>query len=358
LSLRASRAEPVYIAGFGASTPVGRDAWSSAAAVRAGISGCCEHPYMIDTAGEPMRVAFAPWIDIDVDAQHRFETLAIPAIEQALQPLEAATAPDLPVALALALPSVRRGLPADLEPTLRCAIVSQFRRRFSAVASFDTGHAAGLTAIQAALSRMSAGAFDACVVAGAESYLSPESLEWLERNEQLHGAGRLRNAWGFIPGEAAGAVLLAAERAVDRLGLEPLARLAGVGNGFEENRIKTDTVCTGKGLTSAFRGALETLPEGATVTDIFCDMNGEPYRADEFGFACLRTRPAFRSPSEFAAPATSWGDVSAAFGPLAIMLAAIAGQKQYAKGQHALIWASSEGGERAAVLLELPQSHR
>lgn len=84
--------------------------------------------------------------------------------------------------------------------------------------------------------------------------------------------------------------------------LPPLARLAGVGNGFEENRIKTDTVCTGKGLTSAFRGALETLPDGATVTDIFCDMNGEPYRADEFGFACLRTRPAFRSPSELRRP--------------------------------------------------------
>ena len=57
-------AERVVIVALGACTPVGRDAWSSAAAVRAGISGFVQHPYMIDTAGEPMRAAIAPWIDI------------------------------------------------------------------------------------------------------------------------------------------------------------------------------------------------------------------------------------------------------------------------------------------------------
>ena len=49
--------EPSYIVSLGASTPVGRDAWSSAAAVRAGVSAFAEHPYMDDTAGEPMIVA-------------------------------------------------------------------------------------------------------------------------------------------------------------------------------------------------------------------------------------------------------------------------------------------------------------
>ena len=52
--------EPIHVVSLGASTPVGRCAWSSAAAVRAGISGFGQHPYMIDTAGEPMRVARAP----------------------------------------------------------------------------------------------------------------------------------------------------------------------------------------------------------------------------------------------------------------------------------------------------------
>src|SRR5579864_3575658 len=79
-------AEGVYVAALGASTPVGRDAWSSAAAVRAGIAGFVEHPYMIDTAGEPMRIAMAPWLDVDCSGADRFEELLRPAISQALAP--------------------------------------------------------------------------------------------------------------------------------------------------------------------------------------------------------------------------------------------------------------------------------
>jgi 3-oxoacyl-[acyl-carrier-protein] synthase-1 len=356
MSLRDGRGELVYVAGLGASTAVGRDAWSSAAAVRAGISGFADHPHMIDTAGEPMRVALAPWLDIRTEGLSRFEALLFPAIEQALLPIEAVGDPTIRMALALGLPSTRPGLPADLEWGLRGRIASQFTHRFSAHASFEIGHAAGFVAMDAALAKMTAGAFDACVVAGVESYLAPESLEWLEGNDQVHGAGPLRNPWGFIPGEGAGAALLVVESAVERLGVEPLARVLSVGIGFEENRIKTRTVCIGEGLTAAFRDGLAGLPPGAKVTDMFCDMNGEPYRADEFGFACLRTSDAFESASDFVAPADCWGDVSAASAPLALILATIAAQKAYAKGAYAFIWASSEGGERGAGLLELPES--
>src|SRR5215467_8433169 len=89
----------VYVVSLGASTPVGRDAWSSAAAVRAGVNGFAEHPYMIDTAGEPMRAAIAPWLDIDCQGQGRFEALLFPAIAQALEPVDALGDPDIRVAL-------------------------------------------------------------------------------------------------------------------------------------------------------------------------------------------------------------------------------------------------------------------
>src|SRR6185503_18360614 len=117
-------------------TPVGRDAWSSAAAVRAGISGFAQHPYMVDTAGEPMQVAPAPWLDIGMQGQERFEALLVPAIEQALLPIEEARDPGIRVALALGLPAKRPGLPRDLERGLRDRVASQFPRRFTAFASF------------------------------------------------------------------------------------------------------------------------------------------------------------------------------------------------------------------------------
>ena len=79
--------ERIVIAGMGAATAVGRGAWESATAVRAGISGFTQHPYMIDTAGEPMRVALAPWLDIALQGVERFEALLMPAVEEALASL-------------------------------------------------------------------------------------------------------------------------------------------------------------------------------------------------------------------------------------------------------------------------------
>lgn len=347
-------ADAVYVVGLGASTPVGRDALSSAAAVRAGINGFAEHPYMIDSAGEPMRVAIAPWLGSDSYGRDRLEALLFPSIDQALEPLVAAGDSTIRVALALGLPSARPGLPAGLGVAMRSSIARRYGDRFGVQAVLESGHAAAILGLDASLRKMAEGAFDACVLAGVESYLSPDTLEWLEESEQLHGAGPLNNAWGFIPGEAAGAACLVTERALRRLHLEPLGQVRGVGCGFEQNRIKTKAVCIGEGLTAAFRDGLSGLPLDAKVTDVYCDMNGEAYRGDEFGFAALRTKESFESPSDFVAPADCWGDVSAASIPLGLVLSAVASAKAYAKGAYAFICASSESGERGAALIAYP----
>jgi 3-oxoacyl-[acyl-carrier-protein] synthase-1 len=309
---------------------------------------------MTDTVGEPMRVAMARWLEPGCEGVDRIEALLIPALEQAMAPFGESPDVEPKLALAVGLPSSRPGLPEGLAEELRARISRRLAGRFAAIAMIPSGHAAGFLGLRAAWPRVASGEFDACVLAGVESYLEPDTLAWLEESEQLHGAGPLNNAWGFIPGEAAGAVLLCRQATLDRLRLPPLALVLGVGTEVETNRIKTETVCIGAGLTAAFRQCLAGLPPGALVSDVFCDMNGEPYRADEYGFACLRTKEAFQSASDFVAPADCWGDVSAASAPLAMMLATIAGRKAYANGQYAFLWASSESGERGAGLLQLP----
>ncbi len=346
--------QAVFVAALGASTPVGRDAWASAAAVRAGISGFTEHPYMTDAVGEPLRVAMAPWLDPGCEGLDRIDALLTPAIEQAAAPMTEGSGAALRVAVAVGLPSARPGLPAGLEEALRSRISHRWPGRFAAVALLPAGHAAGFMGLRAAWPRVASGEFDACILAGVESYLERDTLIWLEEGDQLHGAGPLNNAWGFIPGEAAGAVLLCRQEALDRLRVPPLAVVLGVGTAVEANRIKTETVCIGEGLTAAFRQCLAGLPPGVVVTDVYCDLNGETYRADEYGFASVRTKEHFESVAEFSAPADCWGDVSAASAPLAMMLATIAGRKAYARGRYAFLWASSETGERGAGLLELP----
>jgi 3-oxoacyl-[acyl-carrier-protein] synthase-1 len=127
----------------------------------------------------------------------------------------------------------------------------------------------------------------------------------------------------------------------------------------ETNLIKTETVCTGKGLTDAFRQVISAIPAPEMkIEQIICDMNGEPYRADEYGFASLRLSERFVDASDFQAPADCWGDVGAASGPLFLNLIAASVLRGYAKRELSLIWTSSEGGERSAALIRIEHQTR
>ena len=175
-------------------------------------------------------------------------------------------------------------------------------------------------------------------------------MEWLDANRQLTGS---ISRSGFIPGEGAGFCLLMSESAADRRGLRPLAFVSSATSDREAKLIKTSDVCLGESLTSVVREATRhlELPHEA-VTDIFCDMNGERYRGDEWGFVCLRLPLQMANPTAYISPAEYWGDMGAASGPLFAILACQAIARGYAKGPRALLWASSEGGLRSAVLLE------
>jgi 3-oxoacyl-[acyl-carrier-protein] synthase-1 len=304
---------------------------------------------MIDMAGEPMRLAIAPWLDINLMGVDRFKALLFPAIDQALASItETQTSPST-IALSLGIPCLRPGLPTGLESALAKALEETYLGVFSAVTLFPYGNAAGMIALEDAAKKLAQGNFDACVVAGVDSYIEPETLEWLDESDQLNG---ISNSWGFIPGEGAGAVLLVTANTARRCRLEPLAQVLGIGTAIEPNRINTNTICIGKGLTEAFNNTLAILPNTFKATDIYCDMNGEPYRANEYGFTCLRTSRAFESVSDFVAPADCLGDGGAASGPLYVVLATIAEKKRYSAGSFAFLWASSRSGLRAAVLLQ------
>lgn len=350
----ASTSQPApVVCGLGAATAVGLTAWSSAAAVRAGLCGFSEHPFMVDSEGVPMRIAACPRRAPEPEVARRIENCLVAALAEALAPLRRARGEPLAIrpSLLIALPGTRPGLPDDFAQRIQRAIRRLFPHALAQVSTLPLGHAAGVIALEAALNELAAGSSSAWLVAGADSYLDPDTLEWLEETEQLHGAGKRNNAWGFIPGEGAGALLVAAPAAAVAWGLAPLARITGIGIGVEKNLNRGPHVCLGHGLTTAFRGALIGLQDGERVSDVYCDMNGEPYRADEFGFTAVRHREQLVAASEFIAPADCWGDVGAASAPLGMVLGIIAARKGYAKGPACMVWASSDTGERGAVML-------
>lgn len=343
-----------WIVGMGAHTPIGDDAWCTAAAARAGMCGFREHAFLVDSAGEPIRVAAVKRLDTSVRGLERYLKLLLPALDQAL----AGVPPAAGVPLALGLPPHRPGRPADLAQGLQQALSAHYGGRIHPILCFECGHAAAIEGLDAALKSLAKGSISYCLVAGVDSYLSTETLEWLEACDQLHGGGRLNNAWGFVPGEAAAALLVATGAAQSQLGTPAWARVLGTATAREGKLIKTDAVCIGEGLTAAFREAMAHLPVGDRIDDVYCDMNGEAYRADEYGFTALRTKQHFRAASDFVAPADCWGDVGAAGAPLHAILAIASCVKGYGHGDTSLVWASSESGERGAMLLRAPLNPR
>jgi 3-oxoacyl-[acyl-carrier-protein] synthase-1 len=344
----AERKSLICIVGVGAVTAVGLTAPSAAAAVRAGIAGFGEHPFMIDRQGEPMIVAMVPNLGNGSSGGDRFGQLAAQALREALLPVERHRRDLGSIAMFVGLPPQRPGRPAELERQM----VETLGRvgGTGSVECISTGHSAGLMALEAAARKVTANPSGFYLAGGVDSYLQPETLEWLEGNDQLHGGP---NAYGFLPGEAAGFCLLCSQQAAERFHLRVIARVWTAATAREKNLIKTDTVCLGKGLTEVFQKVFAELSSPAEKIDhTICDMNGETYRADEYGFAVSRLSTRFVNASGFVAPADCWGDVGAASGPLFVNLVVAAGQRGYANARHNLLWTSSESGERSAVILQ------
>jgi 3-oxoacyl-[acyl-carrier-protein] synthase-1 len=284
----------------------------------------------------------------------RFEALARPAIEEALAPLAELGTARGPVPALVGLPESRPGLTADLGPRL----ASRLDRRDSKsmtptrTATLPLGHASGLMALEDAWRTIQQGDSELCLAGGVDSYLDPETLEWLDQGGQLMSG---ENRSGFPPGEGAGFCLLTSTRKARQLGLDILAWVVSAATSMEPNRIKTETICVGKGLSEAVLRATATLklPEEKIHT-IYCDMNGERYRSEEFTLAALRIQAAVVSVTKNLTPADCWGDMGAASGPLYANLAVASGLRGYAEGPRMILWAGSEGGHRSAAVLHVP----
>jgi 3-oxoacyl-[acyl-carrier-protein] synthase-1 len=314
---------------------------------------------MVDTAGKKMVVAAAPYLSTDITGTERLVELAAPAAVEAVAGFAALAESKTPIPIFVGLPPPRLGRPKNAAEVILARIRTEVSPyfRIARVTVFETGHAAGTMAIQGAWEALRSGSSDFALAGGVDSYMEPETLEWLESNDQLHSSGEENNPYGFIPGEASGFVLLASAKAAERYRLSYSLELVTAVTTRETKLIKTDSVCTGEGLIALFR-ALSGEPPTIQADHLYCDMNGEPYRADEFGFATIRAGKLFRDPSSFTAPADCWGDVGAATGPLLLMTADAATRKGYAPGPVLAGFTSSESSERSGFVVRSRQKER
>lgn len=338
----------IVVVSVGARTPLGFSAAASAAAVRAGISGIQNHPYMIDRFGEPMKVTRDVGIDAALNGPDRAAAIATAPALEALTPLRS-IGHSVPVAMIVSTGEPRPGQNDDFAAGMYAQLRARLSRDVALAGGGSNagGHAGGILAIHHAYRMLKDDRAKFCLAGGVDTHLEPETLEWLDQHEQLHSD---ENTYGFCPGEGAGFCLMTKLQTAREFGIKPLLEVVCTAVASEENRIKTQTVCLGDGLTTAFRLLFDDAPSDP-VDRIICDMNGERYRANEYGFAVLRNPGRFKDAADFETPADCWGDVGAASGPLFVSLVTEAEARGYSKGPLSLIWASSENGTRAAALL-------
>jgi 3-oxoacyl-[acyl-carrier-protein] synthase I len=181
----------------------------------------------------------------------------------------------------------------------------------------------------------------AVVVAGVDSYLPAARLALLDSAHRLKSA---RNVDGFVPGEAATALLLESPQRPRAHAPPPLGVVAALGLGDEPETSRSERASTGVGLCRALRAVVP-----AACPWVLCDLNGESYRAFEWGLARARMGEPFGALRRLVPTAASLGDIGAATGGALVASALAAFRRGYAPAEQAVLWAASDGPQRAAA---------
>lgn len=366
---------PVNIIGAGCAFPSGPTLPLADCALRAQMALLKRHPVYTDRCGFPVRANYFPDSPFWFDAE-RWCALAASVLEELVGGLG-----DQPVGLRcqlwLVLPhSGRGGVPVDLLDRL-------FERLGDSVFDWERihtvhgGHAVGVHAVRQAAQAVSAEQMTAVVLA-VDSWLHPEALQVLEHARLLHAAHSTHegkavpNPYGRVPGEGAAAVALAPITDQPAAWTEVLHKQARHPKMFaprawvqlsaaevseEPLTFDQSKPCIGQGLASAAGQALVAAGTGL-VHRISTDINSEPYRADELGFATLRLAEALAPGWTRTTPVTVSGDLGAASAIVQLALASYGMcNRPTAKAERQLILCSSDNTLRAAMVVDsLPQA--
>lgn len=346
-------ARELCLLGAGARTSLGIDLRSSAAAACSGIAEFSEHPFMVDLAGEPMVVARDPWLAAELEGGERLAELVATAVDECLSAAGlVAGGRRWPLRLWLALSEAERARTDGRAARVVSAVeeVLAGRCQLAGVSVLEHGHVAGAVAVCAAADAARAGYDGVCLVVGADSWLDPVSLEWLDATGRLHSPV---HPFGFVPGEAAAAVLLGPPHWAGPAGVA--GWIAGGALSFEPD-LAPELPRLGRALTHAAREALAdrnaAMPQVGTV---YADLNGMPERADELGYTIVRLAERMAPGFGTVTPVEWFGDVGAASVPLMLALAGAGAAMGRVTGP-ALLLGQAIGGGRSALLMALPDA--
>jgi 3-oxoacyl-[acyl-carrier-protein] synthase-1 len=183
------------------------------------------------------------------------------------------------------------------------------------------------------------------LIAAADSLLSWPTLSLYDGEDRLLTA---RNSNGFMPGEAAGALLVGA-----RGGRAGELVCTGIGFGREAAHLQSGEPLRADGLSQAIKASLNEA--GCQMHDMdfrITDNSGEQYYFKEAALALSRTLRQRKEEFDIWHPAECTGETGAASGVAVIASAQAACGKGYTKGPNVLAHWANDDGQRAAVALQ------
>ena len=348
---------PAEILALGMATPVGLCTAQTAASVRTGIGRLVES-HMPDVHGQMLVMGLAdreqlpPMVeqleDEELSPRHRrMAWLGGPALAEALADWPM---PSLPLLLGVAEPIEKAKYRAG--PEMLRILSLQAGREIDAARSrvCPQGRAAGLLALADAVAMIGRREVEAVLVGGVDSYLDYTLLSALDNEGRLK-SGEISD--GFVPGEGAAFALVAATGTARRQGRKPLAVVKGVGRGSEPGHRYSRAPHRGEGLAAAFRALFASVAmtdPSERIGCVYAGLNGESFWSKEWGVASIRFADHLGDPLRIEHPADCMGDPGAAYGAIMLALAA----HDIARGRcptPCLVWAASDGEERAVALL-------
>lgn len=351
----AAAARPTLaVQGVGLVTAVGLCAPASCAAFRAKISNPTETRF-IDGAGQWIMAHQVeleqPWRGLS-----KLARMAARAIKEALQDVPRLQWAKVPMLLCVAEPE-RPGrlgsLDAQLAPMIQDLLGDGPRFDHARSAQVAQGRVGVAVALKGARRLLAETEVPHVLVVATDSLITWPTLGPLEREDRLLTE---RNSNGFMPGEAAGALLLgragtAGAAAATSQGGE--LTITGLGFASEAAYIASDEPLRGDGLANAIRAALDDAD--LAMHDIDCritDVSGEHYYFKEAALALSRTLRQRKEEFDIWHPAECTGEVGAASGATVLTLAHAACAKRYTLGPRVLAHWANDSGQRAAAVLQ------
>ena len=331
-------AKPIAIRSTGLVTSVGLSAPSSCAAMRAKISNPTETRFM-NSGGEWIMAHQVP-LEHPWRGRAKLAKMAAMAIAECMDAIPKAGWARIPLLLCVA-EHERPGRLEGLDDQLFIDIERELDIDFAPdSAIIPRGRVSIAVALLHARHLIHGNDTPLVLIAATDSLLSWPTLSTYDRHDRLLAED---NSNGFMPGEAGGAVLVAAD---GRL------RCTGIGFGMEAAHIDSGEPLRAEGLTSAVKAALADA--GCEMHELDfrnTDISGEQYYFKEASLALSRTLRQPKAEFDLWHPAEAIGESGAAVGLAVLIDSHAACQKGYAPGPGILTHFANDTGERASAVL-------